>query len=104
MAVLGHAATTEQVEALGLDPMPTPCCEALVTAGLLRRQGGEDAYDVADPLLGEVAYETLPRQVRVERHRLVAERATSGEDRDGSTAARICCWNSLSIQCRRTSR
>src|SRR5207237_8621375 len=40
--------------------------------GLLRQRQGE-CYEVADPLLREVAYETLPRQVRGEWHRRAAQ-------------------------------
>jgi class 3 adenylate cyclase/tetratricopeptide (TPR) repeat protein len=78
VAVLGPA-TAPQVEALGLDAA-SQALRALVTARLLRHVSGE-RFDVADPLLGEVAYETLPREVRAERHREAAATAASREER-----------------------
>jgi class 3 adenylate cyclase/tetratricopeptide (TPR) repeat protein len=80
LAVLGHAASPEEVEAMGLDGA-SEVLTSLERLGLLRRPGAEDRWDVADALLGEVAYETLPRHVRVERHRRVAEAAASTEER-----------------------
>ncbi|HZB71547.1 MAG TPA: adenylate/guanylate cyclase domain-containing protein, partial [Acidimicrobiales bacterium] len=78
VAVLGPA-TVEQVEALGLDGAAA-AIRPLVVGHLLRRVAGE-RYDVADPLLGEVAYETLPREVRADRHQRAAAAATSTEER-----------------------
>jgi class 3 adenylate cyclase len=78
VAVLGNGATDAQVEHLG----PAEVGHALrplVAAGLVR-QDPEGRYDVCDPLLREVAYETLPRAVRAERHRQAAGVATSLED------------------------
>jgi class 3 adenylate cyclase/tetratricopeptide (TPR) repeat protein len=78
VAVLGPA-TPEQVEALGLDGA-AGALRALVAARLLRHvEGGR--FDVADPLLGEVAYETLPRELRAERHRQAAATAEGQEER-----------------------
>jgi class 3 adenylate cyclase/tetratricopeptide (TPR) repeat protein len=71
VAVLGDAATEQQVAALGLDG-PRPALGALAVAGLLRH-GESGGYDIVDPLLREVAYETLPRNVRGERHRRAAD-------------------------------
>jgi class 3 adenylate cyclase/tetratricopeptide (TPR) repeat protein len=78
VAVLGPA-TAEQVEALGLDGAAGPL-RALTAARLLRHVSGE-RFDVADPLLGEVAYETLPRDLRAERHRQAAAAAAGLEER-----------------------
>jgi class 3 adenylate cyclase/tetratricopeptide (TPR) repeat protein len=78
VAVLGPA-SAEQVAALGLDGA-AGALRALVTARLLRHVSGE-RFDVADPMLGEVAYETLPREVRAERHRRAAAGAGSAEER-----------------------
>jgi tetratricopeptide (TPR) repeat protein len=71
VSVLGDVAREEQVAMLGLGE-PGGALRNLVAAGLLRQR--QDAcYEVADPLLREVAYETLPRQVRGEWHRRAAE-------------------------------
>ena len=74
VSVLGDMATEEQVAPLGLTQAAT-ALRSLVAAGLLRQR--QDAcYEVADSLLREVAYETLPRQVRGEWHRRAAETVT----------------------------
>jgi class 3 adenylate cyclase/tetratricopeptide (TPR) repeat protein len=71
VSVLGDAAREEQVAMLGLSE-PGAALRNLVAAGLLRQR--QDAcYEVSDPLLREVAYETLPRQVRGEWHRRAAQ-------------------------------
>jgi len=71
VSVLGDAAWEDQVAMLGLTE-PGAALRSLVAAGLLRQR--QDAcYEVADPLLREVAYETLPRQVRGEWHRRAAQ-------------------------------
>src|SRR5438270_1346601 len=70
VALLADAATDEQVEALGLAGAAS-ALGSLVGEGLLH-QRGDGCYEVADPLLREVAYETLPRQVRGEWHRTAA--------------------------------
>jgi class 3 adenylate cyclase/tetratricopeptide (TPR) repeat protein len=79
VAVLGDAATSAQVEALG-QPDAMRVLQSLVSAGLLH-QGGDGCYDVADPLMREVAYETLPRNVRADRHRRAARVAPSDFER-----------------------
>jgi tetratricopeptide (TPR) repeat protein len=78
VAVLGNGATDAQVERLGLGEARR-ALRPLVAAGLLR-QDRDGRYDVADPLLREVAYETLPRAVRADRHRQAAGVSTSVED------------------------
>jgi class 3 adenylate cyclase/tetratricopeptide (TPR) repeat protein len=70
VSVLGDVAMEDQVAVLGLSD-PAPALRSLVAAGLLR-QRQDECYEVADPLLREVAYETLPRQVRGEWHRRAA--------------------------------
>src|SRR5207248_380485 len=71
VSVLGDVAWEDQVAMLGLTE-PAPALRSLVAAGLLHQR--QDAcYEVADPLLREVAYETLPRQVRGEWHRRAAQ-------------------------------
>lgn len=71
VSVLGDVAMEDQVAMLGLTE-PGAALRSLVAAGLLR-QRQDECYEVADPLLREVAYETLPRQVRGEWHRRAAE-------------------------------
>jgi tetratricopeptide (TPR) repeat protein len=69
-SVLGDVATEDQMAMLGLADVSA--LRNLVAAGLLR-QRKDDCYEVVDPLLREVAYETLPRQVRGEWHRRAAD-------------------------------
>jgi tetratricopeptide (TPR) repeat protein len=78
VAVIGNGATEAQVEQLGLAEADRTL-RPLVAAGLLR-QDPDGSYDVADPLLREVAYETLPRAVRANRHREAATTTASLED------------------------
>ncbi|HUE60706.1 MAG TPA: AAA family ATPase, partial [Acidimicrobiales bacterium] len=79
LAVIGNGATEEQLSSLG----GTPSLEAL--RGLLElglvRQEHDGTYSPADPLLSEVAYETLPRTARGEMHKVAAEVASRPEDR-----------------------
>ncbi|MGH9170787.1 MAG: adenylate/guanylate cyclase domain-containing protein [Acidimicrobiales bacterium] len=70
LAVLGDAATVEQVAGLG-STRAEATLHSLVEGGLLN-QTGQGSYEVPDPLLAEVAYETLPRNVRGELHRTAA--------------------------------
>ncbi|MHB8669696.1 MAG: adenylate/guanylate cyclase domain-containing protein [Acidimicrobiales bacterium] len=83
VAVLGDSASAAQLEALGVaDGART--MHALYAAGLLRGAMGAEGVEgceVADPLLREVAYETLPRHVRGELHRRAAEVTGSGLER-----------------------
>ena len=78
-AVLGDGVTAGQIAGLG----PGGCDAALlslVESGLLRMSpvGG---YEASDPLLREVAYETLPRHIRGELHRRAATLVERPEDR-----------------------
>jgi class 3 adenylate cyclase len=79
VAVIGEAATEEQVAVLGTAD-PAASLGALADAGLLR-QGHDGRYDTVDPMLREVAYETLPRHVRGELHRRAAAAAGGPEER-----------------------
>ena len=79
VAVLGDAATRSQVEALGTAEA-AGALRALVVSRLLR-QTSHDAYDIADPLVREVAYETLPRHVRGALHQRAAAVAESSLER-----------------------
>ena len=57
--------------------------QGLVAAGLVHRteRDCDTCYEVADPLLQEVAYETLPRHVRGVSHRRAATVASAPIDR-----------------------
>jgi len=79
VAVLGDAVDGELVVALGV-AADADALRSLVEARLLRRDG-EGRYDTVDPLLREVAYETLPRNLRGELHRTAAGLVTRPEDR-----------------------
>jgi class 3 adenylate cyclase len=70
VAVLGDAAREDHVHALGLENAGA-ALTSLVRAGLLRFTG-DGRFDIIDPLLREVAYETLPRLARGTRHRQAA--------------------------------
>ena len=77
VAVMGETVTAEQIGALASHD-ELPALRSLANAGLLR-QMPDGRYDIVDPLLREVAYETLPRHVRGELHRRAAVEATSAE-------------------------
>jgi class 3 adenylate cyclase/tetratricopeptide (TPR) repeat protein len=70
VAVVGEAATVEQVAGLGSTEAASTL-RTLVEAGLLR-SGPDGRYDTVDALLREVAYETLPHNVRGDLHRQAA--------------------------------
>jgi class 3 adenylate cyclase len=78
-AVLGDGSTADQIAALGRAGADSTL-RSLVDIGLLRRTpaGG---YDATDPLMREVAYETLPRNVRGDLHRRAATLVSRPEDR-----------------------
>lgn len=71
LAVLGSGATETSVVQLGSDPAAAVTLRALADAGLVRR-AYDGAIESIDPLLSEVAYETLPRNVRGDLHRRAA--------------------------------
>ncbi|HYA67451.1 MAG TPA: hypothetical protein VED63_01850, partial [Acidimicrobiales bacterium] len=79
VAVLGGATTAERVAALG-SPQAPVVLPSLVDAGLLRRTSN-GAFDAVDPLLLEVAYETLPHNARGVLHRRAAEIVDGPEER-----------------------
>ena len=78
IAVLG-ASTAEQLGALGVPDAGTQL-RGLAEAGLVR-QDHEGRVDAVDALLREVAYETLPRNVRGELHRRAAGAAQEPDER-----------------------
>jgi class 3 adenylate cyclase/tetratricopeptide (TPR) repeat protein len=78
-AVLGEAVTAAQLEVLG-SPQPSTVLRSLVDCGLLR-DAGEGSFEIIDSLLREVAYETLPRNLRGELHRVAARAGTGVEHR-----------------------
>jgi class 3 adenylate cyclase len=82
VAVLGDAVLEEEMAAL-FEGDASDALRGLVAAGLVHRsqRDCDTCYEVADPLLQEVAYETLPRHVRGESHRRAATVATSAVDR-----------------------
>jgi class 3 adenylate cyclase/tetratricopeptide (TPR) repeat protein len=77
-SVLGEP-TAEQLVALGLEPSPESL-QTLVASGFLAH-APEGRYQTVDPLLREVAYEMLPRNVRGELHRKAAQVVSRPEDR-----------------------
>ena len=77
-AVMGGA-TAEDLSALG-SPNAPAALQALVENGLMRH-APEGGYDTVDSLLREVAYETLPRNVRGELHRRAASFVVGSEER-----------------------
>jgi class 3 adenylate cyclase/tetratricopeptide (TPR) repeat protein len=79
VAVVGEAATVDQVAGLGsLEAAAT--LRSLVEVGLLRH-GPDGRYDTVDSLLREVAYETLPHNLRGDLHRQVAGMVVTSEER-----------------------
>ncbi len=77
-AVMGGA-TAEHLAALG-SPDAAAALQSLVESGLMRHaEGGR--YDTVDSLLREVAYETLPRNIRGELHRRAAAIVEEPEER-----------------------
>jgi tetratricopeptide (TPR) repeat protein len=79
VAVMGEAASAEQISMLGAAEA-SDALRSLADAGLLR-QSPDGHYDTVDPLLREVAYETLPRNVRGELHRRAASSSAGAEER-----------------------
>ena len=79
VAVVGDAATVEQVAGLG-SAEASSVLRSLVEVGLLRH-GPDGRYDTVDPLLREVAYETLPHNLRAELHRRAAHLVATPEEK-----------------------
>jgi tetratricopeptide (TPR) repeat protein len=79
VAVLGELATEDQVRVLGTG-RPAEALGSLVSLGLVRHRR-DGTFEVADPLMRDVAYETLPRQLRGEQHRRAAGVIPNGLDR-----------------------
>ncbi|MGH9307064.1 MAG: adenylate/guanylate cyclase domain-containing protein [Acidimicrobiales bacterium] len=79
VALLGEAATSDQVASLGVSD-PIPALRDLVAGGLIH-QGSGAGHEIKDPLLREVAYETLPRSVRGGLHHQAAVVVDSPEER-----------------------
>jgi class 3 adenylate cyclase/tetratricopeptide (TPR) repeat protein len=78
-AVLGDGSSAEQIVALGRGGGES-ILRALVDGGLLRRNPG-GGYEATDPLMREVAYETLPRNIRGDLHQRAARLVSQPEDR-----------------------
>jgi hypothetical protein len=79
VAVLGEGADAERVARLG-DGDAAASLRALADEGLVQeREDGR--FVTVDPLLREVAYETLPRNVRGELHRRAASLARDSDER-----------------------
>ena len=78
LTVLGEA-TADELAALGGRDSST-ALEELAVSGLVRL-GFDGRYEPADPLLGEVAYDMLPRTARGELHWRAAGLAGRGDSR-----------------------
>jgi class 3 adenylate cyclase/tetratricopeptide (TPR) repeat protein len=79
VAVLGEAATVDQVSGLG-SPDAAVTLRSLVDVGLLRH-GADGRYDTVDAMLREVAYETLPHNLRGELHRHASTMVSTPEEK-----------------------
>lgn len=79
LALVGQGVSGEQLSALGGRDVVASLV-ALAEMGLVRRGTG-DTYEAADPLLREVAYETLPRTTRGHMHHRAAAIAETPEER-----------------------
>ena len=71
LAVIGDAATVDQLIALG-GPPASEGVASLTRIGLVQHRP-DGTLRITEPLLREVAYATLPRATRAERHVRVAE-------------------------------
>lgn len=78
-AVIGDTATVEQLMALG-GPGAADGITGLTNSGVVRHRP-DGTLRITEPLLREVAYETMPRTTRVERHLRMAELLTNLDDR-----------------------
>ena len=79
LAVMGDLATVEQLVSLG-GPAATEGITALTNSGLVRHRP-DGTLRITEPLLREVAYETLPLSSRTDRHLRVAEISVSPDER-----------------------
>ena len=79
LAVVGDQCTVEQLVVIG-GPMAAEGVTTLTIGGLVRHRP-DGTLMITEPLLREVAYEALPRAVRVERHVRVGELCTSPIER-----------------------
>lgn len=77
LALLGQGTAAELG---GLSGVEAPAVLAALVDGGLVRMGADGDYEPADPLLGEVAYDMLPRRARGELHRRAAE-VVAGRER-----------------------
>jgi tetratricopeptide (TPR) repeat protein len=83
VTVLGEDASVDAVSSLGRAtgrPDSSVALSSLVAAGMLRHND-TGIHEAADPLLSEVAYEMLPRNVRGDLHRLASSQASGAETR-----------------------
>jgi tetratricopeptide (TPR) repeat protein len=78
-AVIGDTATVEQLVALGGAPSSEGIA-GLTNAGLVRHRP-DGTLRITEPLLREVAYSTLAKATRVERHLRMAELSVRSDDR-----------------------
>lgn len=79
IAVMGQGATEEELSSLGgADNLQA--LGSLIESGLVRGEP-DGSYSPADPLLSEVAYETLPRRARGELHKRAATITSRSEER-----------------------
>jgi class 3 adenylate cyclase/tetratricopeptide (TPR) repeat protein len=79
-AVLGDGSTADHIVRLGGAGNAESTLRNLVDGGLLRRSA-VNGYDATDPLMREVAYENLPRNIRGDLHRRAAGIVSRSEDR-----------------------
>ena len=77
-AVIGDTATVEQLIALG-GPPASEGITGLTNAGIVRHRP-DGTLRITEPLLREVAYSTLARTTRVERHLRMAELSNVADD------------------------
>jgi class 3 adenylate cyclase/tetratricopeptide (TPR) repeat protein len=79
VAILGESATAERLAQFGSTQAPA-VLRSLVDSGLVSH-GSDGRYGIADALLREVAYETLPHDLRGELHRRAAATTDNREER-----------------------
>lgn len=77
-AVIGDTATVEQLVALGGTNIADGI-SGLTNAGVIRHRP-DGTLRITEPLLREVAYEAMPRIIRVERHRRMVELSSNLDD------------------------